>query len=207
MSEVLESAGVVVVGAQGRVSPSAGEFAMAADGTHAREIVILPSSSGIRGAAELAATALRDQGVTVAVIPTRSIVQTLAAVAVHDPGALFSDDVVSMTRAATATHYGGVSISTRDAMTTAGRCVVGDVLGIIEGDVVEIGGSVNEVADRLLHRMLAVGGDLVTVVEGEGAPTDFVADVLNRVRREHPGIEIIRYSGGQPVWPLIIGVE
>jgi dihydroxyacetone kinase-like predicted kinase len=143
----------------------------------------------------------------VAVIPTRSIVQTLAAVAVHDPGALFSDDVVSMTRAATATHYGGVSISTRDAMTTAGRCVVGDVLGIIEGDVVEIGGTVNEVADRLLRRMLAVGGELVTVVEGEGAPTDFVADVLNRVRREHPGIEIIRYSGGQPVWPLIIGVE
>jgi hypothetical protein len=36
----------------------------------------------------------------VAVIPTRAVVQTLAAVAMHDPAATFDDDVVAMTRAA-----------------------------------------------------------------------------------------------------------
>lgn len=92
-------------------------------------------------------------------------------------------------------------------MTTAGRCAVGDVLGIVEGDVVEIGSEITSVAAALLARMLSVGGELVTIVEGEGAPADFSDRVLSGLRREHPGIEIISYSGGQPLWPLIIGVE
>ena len=207
MREVLESAGVQVVMAYGRVAPSAAELRTAMESTGCAEVVVLPSSSGIRAAAELAADAGREDGQTVAVVPTRSIVQTLAAAAVHDPHIRFADDVVAMTRAATATHYGGVSIATRDAMTTAGRCSVGDVLGIIEGDVVEIGHSVDQVAYQLLNRMLAVGGELVTVIRGSDASADTAAEVLNRLRREHPGIEIVQYHGGQPLWPLIVGVE
>ena len=86
-------------------------------------------------------------------------------------------------------------------------CSVGDVLGIIEGDVVEIGHSLSDVTYRLLHRMLSVGGELVTVVHGDGSPADLEGEVLNRLRREHPGIEFVSYDGGQPLWPLILGVE
>ncbi len=207
MRELLETSGVEVVMAHGRVAPAADELRAAIERTGVSEVVVLPSSSGIRAAAELAAEMVRDHGVTVAVIPTRSIVQTLAAVAVHDPEVRFADDVVCMTRAATATHYGGVSVSTREAMTSAGRCSVGDVLGIIEGDVVEIGHSLSDVTYRLLHRMLSVGGELVTVVHGDGSPADLEGEVLNRLRREHPGIEFVSYDGGQPLWPLILGVE
>ena len=28
-----------------------------------------------------------------------------------------------------------------------------------------------------------------------------------RARREHHGIEVVVYDGGQPLWPLILGVE
>ena len=31
--------------------------------------------------------------------------------------------------------------------------------------------------------------------------------VARRVRREHPGGEGVVYDGGQPYWPLILGVE
>jgi len=168
---------------------------------------VLPSSSGIRSAAETAAALARDKGIVVTVIPTRSIVQTLAAVAVHAPRARFDDDVVAMTGAATATHYGGISIATRDAMTSAGRCAQGDVLGIIEGDVVEIGSDVSEVAYRLLTRLLSAGGELVTVVRGQESSAQTSKDLINRIRRENPAIEVSEYDGGQPVWPLIVGVE
>jgi hypothetical protein len=145
--------------------------------------------------------------VIIAVIPTRSIVQTLAAVAVHNPLSRFEDDVVSMTSAATATHYGGVSISTRAAMTSAGRCAEGDVLGIIEGDVVEIGDSISDVAHRLLTRLMSTGGELVTIVRGDELSDETTRDVISRVRRDNPAVEIVEYDGGQPVWPLIVGVE
>ncbi len=46
-------------------------------------MVLLPSDKDTRSVAESAAIAARDNGQRVSVIPTRSIVQSLAAVAVH----------------------------------------------------------------------------------------------------------------------------
>ena len=207
MVELLESSGVTVVRAHGRIAPSTAEILAAITATSSTEVVVLPSSSGIRSAAETAASLAREEGIVVTVIPTRSIVQSLAAVAVHHPHARFDDDVVAMTGAATATHYGGISIATREAMTSAGRCAEGDVLGIIEGDVVEIGSEISEVAYRLLTRLLSAGGELVTVVRGQESSAQTTKDLISRIRRENPAIEVLDYDGGQPVWPLIVGVE
>jgi dihydroxyacetone kinase-like predicted kinase len=141
------------------------------------------------------------------VLPTRSIVQTLAAVAVHDAGSPYDDDVVAMTQAAGATRYGGVSIASREAVTSAGRCQVGDVLGIVGGDIVEIGETIEEVAVAVLDRLLSTGGELVTLVRGDEADDEVAAAVSRRVRRRHHGVEVVVYDGGQPFWPLILGVE
>ena len=140
-------------------------------------------------------------------VPTRSIVQTLAAVAVHDSSSRFDDAVVSMTRAAGATSYGGVSVASREALTNAGTCHVGDVLGIAAGDVIEIGETVEDVAVRVLDRLLSTGGELVTIVRGEDADDTMTSTVARRLRRAYPGVEVVVYDGGQPFWPLIVGVE
>ena len=141
------------------------------------EIVLLPSESDIRPVAEAAAEKARADGIRITVVPTRSIVQTLAAVAVHDPDAPFEDDVVAMTRAAAATRYGGISVASREAFTSAGPCHVGDVLGIVEGDVVEIGETVEDVAVRVLARLLSTGGELVTMIRGDEADDTVAATV------------------------------
>lgn len=204
---LLEASGATVVRAHGNVAPSTAELL---DGVHraaAAEVVLLPSDSDIRPVAEAAADAARREGMRVSVVPTLSIVQTLAAVAVHEAASAFEDDVVSMTRAAGATRFGGVSIASREAMTSAGLCRVGDVLGIVGGDVVEIGDSVEDVAAAVLGRLLATGGELVTLVRGDEADDALAASVARRTRREHHGTEVVVYEGGQPFWPLILGVE
>jgi DAK2 domain fusion protein YloV len=204
---LLEAAGAVVVRAAPRVAPSTAELMDAVRRSGVDEVVLLPSESDIRPVAEAAAEKARGEGIRVAVVPTRSIVQTLAAVAVHEPDGRFEDDVVSMTRAGGATRYGGVSVASREAVTSAGRCQVGDVLGIVEGDVVEIGDSVEDVAARVLARLLSSGGELVTLLRGSEAEEPVATTVSKRVRREHPGVEVVVYDGGQPFWPLILGVE
>ena len=204
---LLDAAGAVVVRATANVAPSTAELL---DGVHraaTAEVVLLPSDSDIRPVAEAAAEKARGEGLRISVVPTRSIVQTLAAVAVHDVTAPYGDDVVAMTRAAAATRYGGVSIASREAFTSAGTCHVGDVLGIVEGDVVEIGETVEDVAVRVLSRLLSTGGELVTMVRGADADESLTASVSRRLRREHHGVEVAAYDGGQPFWPLILGVE
>ncbi len=204
---LLDSTGTVVVRAQANIAPSTAEILDGVARAGTAEIVLLPSESDIRPVAEAAAERARADGLRISVVPTRSIVQTLAAVAVHDPAALFGDDVVAMTRAAAATRYGGVSIASREAFTSAGACHIGDVLGIVEGDVVEIGDAIEDVAVRVLSRLLSTGGELVTMIRGDDADDTCTTTVARRLRREHHGVEIVAYDGGQPFWPLILGVE
>lgn len=151
--------------------------------------------------------AARRNGIVTAVIPTRSVVQSLAAIGVHEPSAHFEDAVVSMTRAATATRYGGVTVSRHEALTTGGPCRPGDVLGLVEGDIVIVGGGELEVARAVVSRLLTVSGELVTLVLGAEADVDLGHRLEVAVHRDHPGIDVVRIDGGQPTWTLIIGVE
>ena len=55
--------------------------------------------------------------------------------------------------------------------------------------------------------MLAAGGELVTVVTGEDSDVALADEVADAVRRHHPGVDTVVYLGGQPRYPLLIGVE
>lgn len=173
---------------------------------HAREVVLLPNDADLRHTAAAAAEQARTEGVRVALIPTRSAVQGIAALAVHEPDRRFDEDVVSMTSAAGATRYAEVVIAERQSWTMAGICQAGDVLGLIDGDVAVIGSDVTLTAAAVVDRMLAAGGEMVTLVLGDEAPTEVVDHVETRVR-EHLAVDTVVYRGGRQGSLLLIGVE
>jgi len=207
IADLLASLGVHIVWAEPAQRPSTTEFLDAIANVGAPEIVLLPSDKDTQPVAEVAARQARAQGRRIAVIPTRAVVQTLAAIAVHDPSLAFEDDTVAMTRAASATRYAAVTIASRTALTSAGPCQVGDCLGLVDGDIALVGPSVDEVARGVLDAMLAVGGELVTLVLGSGAQMDFGQHLVDWLGVSHPTVEVSLVQGGQPLWPVIIGVE
>ena len=75
-----------------------------------------------------------------------------------------------MTSAAGATRYAELAVAERQSWTMAGVCQAGDVLGLIDGDVAVIGADVPGTAETVLDRMLAAGGEMVTLVLGADAP-------------------------------------
>ncbi len=207
VAELLAESGVTFVPAEPGRRPSTAELLDGISRSGAKEVVLLPSDGDTRPVAEAAAEQARDDGIRVAVIPTRSIVQSLAAVAVHDPAAVFDDDVVSMGRSSAATRYGAITIAVRRAVTTAGVCEVGDVLGLVSGDIVEIGSSLAETGVAVARRLLDAGGELVTVVAGEQADEELISTVTQACEDSNSDVEVEVVMGGQPLWPLIIGVE
>ncbi|MBB4782278.1 DAK2 domain fusion protein YloV [Streptomyces rapamycinicus] len=187
--------------------PASGELVDAVRRAHAREVVLLPNDTELHHTAAAAAAQARAEGVRVAVIPTRSAVQGIAALAVHEPGRSFDEDVVAMTSAAGATRYAELAVAERQSWTMAGVCQAGDVLGMIDGDVAVIGSELAATAETVLDRMLASGGEMVTLVLGADLP-DEVAERLERhVREGHFAVDSVVYRGGQPTAPLIIGIE
>ena len=63
-------------------------------------------------------------------IPTEAQVQGLAALAVHEPGRAFDQDVLEMTATARHARHGAVTVAAKQAMTMAGPCEPGDILGV-----------------------------------------------------------------------------
>ncbi|MGY0236425.1 DAK2 domain-containing protein [Longispora urticae] len=140
------------------------------------------------------------------VIPLRSPVQALAALAVHDPGRAFDDDVIAMAEAAGACRYAEVTVATRDAMTIAGPCHAGDIVVLVDGEVNLVGHDLATASVTVLDRVLAAGGELVTLLLGADVPDDLGAELLAHLARKWPFVEARAYPGGQSQ-PLLIGVE
>jgi uncharacterized protein len=202
-----EAGAVVVEGAPGR-RPSTGQILEAITTCGAEEIVVLPNDPDSVRAAEVAArTAESDEKLTVAVIPTRAQVQGLAALAVHEPGRTFQQDVLEMTATASRARHGAVTVAARQAITMAGTCQPGDVLGVVEGDFAVIGDDLYAVATDVLGRLLGGGGELVTLVTGEGAADDLATRCATHVEEHHPHVDVVVYDGGQARYPLLISVE
>jgi DAK2 domain fusion protein YloV len=207
LASIFRDAGAVVIETVPGRRPSTGEILTAIEQSHAHEIVVLPNDPDSLGVAGAAAAAAEEQGdIRVVVVPTRAQVQGIAAMAVHEPGRPFDSDVVHMTSAARSTRHGAVTVAAKQAMTTVGPCEPGDVLGVLQGDFAIIGEDLFEVGTAVLERLLTGGGELVTLVSGDGAD-DLAERCQAWVEAEHPGVDVLVYDGGQARYPLLVAVE
>ena len=207
LKDLFTQAGAYVVPARSGRRPSTGQILEAITGSSAAEVIVLPNDRDSIAVADAAARAAGEHGdLRVAVVPTNAQVQGLAALAVHEPGRPFDEDVLQMTAAAGHARSGAVTVAARQAMTMAGPCEPGDVLGVIEGDFVLVGAELFTVATQVLERLLGGGGELVTVVAGAGA-----GELANRcatyLSTEHPTVDVVVYDGGQERYPLLVAVE
>ncbi|MEP6853495.1 MAG: DAK2 domain-containing protein, partial [bacterium] len=214
LADLFASEGVGVVDRTNDAWPSTEDALPSADDVLARireagdrAVVILPCSAEVWPVAEAAAAAARADGHTVAVVPLLSPVQGLAAVAVHDPDRRFDDDVIAMAETAAGTRWAELTVADREALTMAGHCYPGEVLGLIGGEVVSIGRDVPTVAVTVLDLLLGVGGELVTVLLGAEAPGDVGRRLTEHVHHRAPHVEVTVLDGGQPDRPLLLGVE
>lgn len=201
-----DSGAQVVVSGPGRRA-SAGQLLEAARDAHALSVILLPNDKDTVLAAEAAAAAAEQEGIDISVVRSRTAVQGLAAMAVFDPTRPVQKNVAAMIGSASATRHGAVTVASKDALTSAGECRRGDVLGIVGGDVAVVGTDLLEVAREVVRRLLSSGGELVTVVVGADAPHGLADDLARWVEGRHRDAEVSLIDGGQPHYPLLLGVE
>ena len=206
---LLESAGAHVLRAEPGRPPSAADFERAVAATRASEVVLLSNDAETTAVAAAVAERLSagQPSMRVAAVPAKVTVQGIAALAVHEPSRRFDADVVAMTAAAGATRYGAIEVAATEAWTMAGVCRPGQVLGHVENDVALIEDDQTAAAEAVLERMLSAGGEMVTLVVGDGTEPGMPEAVTDRVRARHPVVDVVVYEGGQTGYPLLIGVE
>ena len=130
--------------------------------------------------------------------------QGIAATAVHEPARAFDADVVAMTTAAGHTRHGAVTVAAREAVTMAGVCRPGDILGVVEGDFVDRDRPARRGGRR--GRADAVGGRRAGHAgHRRGRRGAALAEVVAALRRSHPEVDTVVYDGGQPRLPAVDG--
>ncbi|MFZ4371665.1 MAG: DAK2 domain-containing protein [Mycobacterium sp.] len=189
---------------------SAEELLRALIDTGAAQVMVLPN--GYVSAEDLVAgcTAAIGWGVDVVALPAGSMVQGLAALAVHEPSHQAVDDGYTMARAAAGCRHGSVRLASQKALTWAGACEPGDGLGIAGDEVVVVAADLGAAAVRLIDLLMGSGGELVTVLIGAGAGSagdDIAGALAEHVRRHHPGTEFTSYRTAHRGDTLLIGVE
>ena len=190
----------MVVGGPGN-RPSTGMILEAIRTSARQEVIVLPNDpDSVRAAEAAARTAEGDDGIRVAVIPTEAQVQGLAALAVHEPGRAFDQDVLEMTATARHARHGAVTVAARQAMTMAGPCEPGDVLGVVAGDFAVVGDDLDTVAADVLERLLAAAASWSRSSPATAARSSRAARP-RRVERAPPACRrdgVRRWSGALP---------
>jgi hypothetical protein len=170
--------------------------------------MILPNGYVLAEELVAGCTAAIGWGIDVVPLPTGSMVQGLAALAVHEPGRQAVNDGYTMARAAGSARYGEVRVATETALTWAGTCEPGNGLGIAGDEVLIVAPDVALAATGLIDLLLGAGGELITVLVGQGIDADSVESALRaHVHDYHPGSELAIYHTGHRGDALLIGVE
>ncbi|MEQ0558602.1 DAK2 domain-containing protein [Amycolatopsis sp. NEAU-NG30] len=213
LAELLRAESIPVLAVPEGETPSVEDMMSLLNEAAGRHVTVLPGSAALTAAADAAAGHAMAADRDVVVIPCASPVQVLAALAVHDAGRRTNDDVVAMAEAAAATRRGELRIAQEESLTWVGRAQSGDVVGLVDDEVVLIEPapasetSLVAAAMKVLNRMLALGGELVTVLSGAAAPPGVAEELAEQLRVEHPEVELTGYASGQADAVLLMGVE
>nr|WP_238419965.1 DAK2 domain-containing protein [Gordonia sp. 'Campus'] len=204
-AELFGEAGAVVLRADDGLSAS--ELGQAIRETDSAHVVVMANGALTSQDLVTVATEVRSTRRSVLMLPTSSMAQCLAALAVHDPGETPDVDAYAMAEAAAGARWGSLQTAGTKMMTLAGMCEVGDVLGLIGDDVLVVAPDQTSAFTALVDLMLSTGGELVTVLAGVDVDDSALEAVAEQMRRSYPGIELAVYRTGQRSDLVQVGVE
>ena len=194
----------VVTGGQ-TMNPSTQELLDTVEHVNADQVVILPNNGNIIPVAEQVDALTTKR---VAVVPTRTIPQALAALVVYDPEATLAANAAGMVESIDGVRSAEVTQAVRDTSTSVGEVATGDWIGLIDRQgVVAVAADLAATVVDLLERVVDEEVELVTVITGadaDAATTALITDWLDD-RRADVAVEV--QHGGQPLYPYLVGAE
>jgi DAK2 domain fusion protein YloV len=199
MSALFQGLGAVPLDGGPTLNPSTYELLAGIHGVPAEEVVVVPNSPNVVMAAERAAE-LSEKAVVV--VPTRSMQAGLAATIALDSDRSAAENAEAMNEALERVRTGAVTGAARDdAEGSPPRFHRGDAVGFVD-EVIVAWGEPAETLEAVLGE-LGRDAELVTLIEGNGAPLDGSA-----VTALVPdGVDVEYSRGDQPAYWWLIAAE
>lgn len=205
IARVFASLGVagIVEGGQS-MNPSTQELLQAMDDLPTDKIIILPNNKNIILAAQTAAELTVKQ---VAVLPTRSVPQGLAAMLRLAPEGNFEQVVAEMAGAIEDVETGEITVATRSVEIDGVDVVEGQTIALHNGKLVAASENLLDACLALLESAQAEDYELLTLFYGNNLSTAQTSQIADAIRTRYPNLDVEVHEGGQPHYYLIISIE
>ncbi|QWC24437.1 DAK2 domain-containing protein [Bacillus haikouensis] len=205
ISELFKSIGATAVIEGGQtMNPSTEDIVKAVEEVNAKKVIIMPNNKNIIMAAEQAAEVL---GAEVAVVPTKTVPQGMAALLAFNPTASVDDNKKAMSEASQQVKTGQITYAVRDTNIDGMAISKDDFMGISEGKIVIAEKDRQQTAKSLLDEMLDEDSEILTILYGEDVSEEDVTSLQEYVEEHYEDVEVEIHNGKQPLYSYIFSVE
>ncbi len=205
LGRVFASLGVAAIVEGGQtMNPSTQEIIHAFENLPTDNIVILPNNKNIY----MAATAAAELTVKkVAVVPSRTVPQGLAAMLRLVPDGDFESVVSDMTAALDEVESGEITTATRTVEIDGVQVEEGQVIALHNGKLVYSSPSLEDACLGFLKHAHADHFELITMFYGENLKKLEVDQIADKIRIHYPQQDLEIQEGCQPHYQFIISIE
>jgi DAK2 domain fusion protein YloV len=205
LSRIFASLGVAAVVAGGQtMNPSTQDILAAFENLPTDKVIILPNNKNIVMAANQAKEVTVKQ---VAVVPTRTVPQGLAAMLALNPEGELDAVAGKMAKSLETVKTGEITVATRSVEIDGVNVQEGQVIALLDGSLVASAKSVEKGVLDLLKKAKAEEHELITLFYGEGMQRAEANRIADAIRGKYPSQEIEVQEGGQPHYQFIISIE
>jgi DAK2 domain fusion protein YloV len=205
LSRIFASLGVAAVVEGGQtMNPSTQDILASFENLPTDKVIILPNNKNIVMAANQAKEVTVKK---VAVVPSRTVPQGLAAMLSLQPEGELEAVAEKMTRALGHVKTGEITIATRSVEIDGVKVETGQVIALLDGKLVASAGTVEEGCLSLLEKAEAQDHELVTLFYGEALTHVEANHLADKIREKYSHLEVEIQEGGQPHYQFIISVE
>jgi DAK2 domain fusion protein YloV len=186
------------------MNPSVGQILEAVEAAPSDNVIFLPNNGNIVQAARQAA-AISEKSMHV--VSSNSIPQGVAAMLEFNPHKSTDESVADMEEALSNVRTGEVCLAVRQVELNGVAVEEGQVIGILDRELVAAGDSPKDVLLALLGRAEVEEGQLVTLYYGDPITEEEAEQAAAAVEDAIPGVEIETVDGGQPYYHYVVSIE
>ncbi|MBI1880183.1 MAG: hypothetical protein HYR94_18510, partial [Chloroflexi bacterium] len=205
LAHILQSVGAnqIVFGGQ-TMNPSPQELLEAMAKIHGDDILILPNNSNVILAAQ---QAQKLSSKKVRVVPTKTIPQGIAALLSLNYQADLDANAERMFSAAQQVQTVEITQAVRDTTLSGFLIKSGDVMGLLNDELVSVGQDYDEVALDVLAKVGAGAYEVITIYYGKERSSAQAEALVNKIVALYPELEVEVLDGDQPYYHYIISLE
>ena len=205
ISRVFASLGVagIIEGGQ-TMNPSTQDILEAFEDLPTDQVVILPNNKNIILAAKATAELTVKK---VAVVPSRTIPEGLAAILRLAPEGNFDDVVADMTQAIEDVQSGEITTAVRNAEIDGVKVKEGEIIAMLNRRLVYTSSSLEKTCLGLLERANVADFELLTLFYGADVTKHDAHHIADAIGEVYPNLEVEVQDGGQPHYQFILSIE